>query len=200
MNESGSVVEFFYNIVPGTLFLFLLKYAEIFDIVWISSDATFTIFAYIILSLLFGFIFQGMTKITRNHLGWNHRITKKVLSKNRNLDKFKPIYKNLQHEKYIALNKNGILDTFYLMDNSIRGEKAAFMPTHFSARFAFWSNILFALITLICLRLFLGSNLDCYFLVFVLLALISWYFADQYFEGFYDAILKSYYMKLHKRN
>lgn len=204
MDNSGSIVEFFYNIIPGSLFLFLLNYCYNINVIVIlgfkPDNAALIIFVYIVLGLFLGFVFQGMTKFVRKYFGWNSRIAKRV--KDSNPDKFKDVYNKIYNKKYKDSNlisSKETLEIFYFLDCSLRGSYPAFLPTHFSSRFAFWANIFFALIILIILDLFVHPCHD-FTSILVIVAAISFYWADQYFEGFYDSIFKSFYMLKVKNN
>lgn len=195
MDNSGSITEFFYNIVPGSIFLFLLKYFELFDVFWFTSDSAAVIFAYIIIGLFLGFVFQGMTKAAREWFGWNESIAKKVKEKNKENEKFfKKSYMQIHDiEDKDYKEPKELTQTFYLMDNVLRGKHAAFQPTHFSSRFAFWSNMLFGIISLIAIRA-ITQALGCVDIFLVLLAISTFWLANKYFFGFYDSILKCFYM------
>lgn len=205
MDNNGSIVEFFYNIIPGSIFLFLLNYRYNFKIVetigFKSEDAVLNIFSYIIAGLFVGFVFQAATKFVRNHLGWNGRIAKIV--KNNNTNKFKDVYnkifkRNIKDSSLIS--GKDTLDTFYYLDCFLRGSSPAFLPTHFSSRFAFWANIFFALIFLIIIDLFFHPISE-YTVILSICAILSFYFADQYFQGFYDSIFKVYLiLKMQKKD
>lgn len=71
MDTSDSLTQFFYNIVPGSLFILLLQELLDFSIIkritpdeWHQLWET-QIFFIILLGLLVGFIFQGLTKLVR---------------------------------------------------------------------------------------------------------------------------------------
>lgn len=213
MNESGSIVEFFYNLVPGSLFLILLKYFGIFDINTFflptdgyrrSPDTTLIVFGYIILGLFLGFVFQGMTKFEREKWGSNEDIAKRV--KEKNPDEFRSVYIKINNVKNIDYKDPKIYTpTFYLMDNYLRGDKATFLPTHFSSRFAFWANIFYGFLVIALfggIRLFMQPCLSAekvaLYMIVVIFIFVSRNLADKYHFGFYDTILKSYYMKTKK--
>lgn len=201
MDSSGSIVEFFYNIVPGSLFLFSLKYFGIDAIKSLNfgSDPILIVFEYIVLGLFLGFLFQGITKIARD-IWWNDEIANKVAQKRENKLLFEESSKNIYPNSRQIPEKS--ISIFYLMDSYLRGVDPAFLPTHFSSRFAFWSNIFFG--SLASIIIVLGN----YFLFYphipseqipglvILLATspVSKILADKHFDGFYDSILKSYFM------
>jgi len=195
--DGGSIVEFFYNLIPGGLFLLLFQYY--YNIPWFpffpkSSSATesFTalIFAYIIIGLALGFVFQGLTKICREKCGLNECISRKV--KEANEHNFIKLPDKLG--KY-SQSKGSILTTFYVMDNFLRGKQAAFLPTHNSSLFAFWSNIFFATLLLIILRLIKFHYVTFDYSLFILILGFSAYMAYKYLYAFYDTILKTYFVE-----
>lgn len=189
MNDSGSITEFFYNIVPGSLFLFVLNLSTnnlVLEHINIDGDKeAVLIFYYIIGGLFVGFFFQCLTKIIR-HEFWNESIFELV--KVRNKEEFNRIRKKL---KIKPQQENKI---FYLADNSLRGEKAAFLPTHFSSRFAFWANIAWGSLILIILS-FVYPLPNIAKIALSLILLFSTWMAHEHLDNFYDTILKSYYMK-----
>jgi hypothetical protein len=191
MNADQSIPDFFYNIIPGGLFIMLLKHYDIFDVFSFfpltKLDSASFIFVDLLLALLLGFVFQGMTKLARKYLYLDSLIAEEV--KNNNDDKYKKIEKNL--------NASKVLSNFYLMDNYLRGFHPAFLANHFSSRFAFWSNIFFASSLLLTLRIIFvrpfALDIDYLFiLAFILFSKEMW---KEYHYSYYDAILKSYFMQ-----
>ncbi|MFI5265366.1 MAG: hypothetical protein ACHQT7_01325 [Candidatus Levyibacteriota bacterium] len=194
MNDSGSITEFFYNIVPGSLFLIFLNYCFNINIVGIlkqkNPSDTAIIFIYIVGGLFVGFLFQCLTKIFRGWF-WNKCTFRTVVSKNE--EEFDSVCKKILKPAY---KKDKCIDThktFYLMDNSLRGEHPAFLPTHFSSRFAFWANIAWGTFTLLLLSCFFpkSADLNIFFIAFLIFSL---WMANEHLINFYDSILKSYYM------
>ncbi len=194
MNDSSSIVEFFYNLVPGSLFLFLLKPSgyDIFEKQFPSSDSALKIFAYIIAGLLLGFIFQGVTKWFRDHFEWNLRTVKQIRCNK--LERYKLAYKKIFNKEYKESEDNDPLLTFYLMDSELSGDDAALLPTRFYSIHTFWSNIFFAIILLLFLTIFKDPS-NLYLFSLVLTLILSLYWANKYLEGFYDTTLNVFYMK-----
>lgn len=220
MNTDVSLTEFFYNIIPGSLFVILLKYYKIFDITYLLStkkdpDSASLIFIYIATGFLFGFIFQGMTRLAREKLKWNYNAMKEALEENYNKEVYDGVRSRLRKElqlntqvQDITKNEEKTLTLFYLMDNYLRGEKAAFLVNHYSSRYAFWSNIFFALLSLFVLTIILVIfQMYCHtyillshqrVLLVIFLICLSFYsktMMDKYLFGFYDSMLKCFYMK-----
>lgn len=73
MDSTNSLTEFFYNIVPGSLFVLAIVWVLNFDIVGVpviadlpnSDRGIIVILFLLIIGLFFGFVFQGMTKWIR---------------------------------------------------------------------------------------------------------------------------------------
>lgn len=188
MNDSGgSLVEFFYNVIPGTIFLVLLSHYNIFNLISIfpenaSKDSVVLIFAYLVGGLFFGFVFQGLTKLLRD-LCWNAQIMEKI--KNENVG-FNSTVKKLK--------VSNLKNAFYLMDNKLRWQIPAFLPTHFSSRFAFWSNNLFGFFFVIIARIVSGKLLDYDYIILGIFLWFSWKMSNLHLKGFYDSVFKSYRM------
>ncbi|HKB88749.1 MAG TPA: hypothetical protein VKC53_03815 [Patescibacteria group bacterium] len=189
MNETGSIVEFFYNIVPGSLFILFLKLFGI-DIssLFAFNDPGVLIFQTIILSLFFGFLFQSIVKIWRDEVG-NSIIESQVVLKNKDI--FDRISRQINGKNYKDVDKG---QTFKLMDAYLRGKIAAFLPTHFSSRFAFWSNLAVALWVIALLQFFMTSCFDGWTPLLVLVGIMSASLSKKYFYGYRDSTLKVYYM------
>jgi hypothetical protein len=130
----------------------------------------------------------------------NEEVTKGVAEREENKNCFKLSYKDI-HSKALPKNLELFLPTFYLMDDYSRCEKAAFLPTHFSSRFAFWFNIYIALFILFVFIIihFLVNRFCSVENIFGLIVLIisihlSYDLAMRHMKGFYDTILKCYFM------
>lgn len=71
MNQIDSITQFFYNLVPGSIFIIMadnLLDLHIINLVapqWMLEHKEFQIFIIISLGLILGFIFQGITKFNR---------------------------------------------------------------------------------------------------------------------------------------
>jgi len=227
MEDGGSIVEFFYNLVPGTLFLFLLQYFQI--IPWFRGLDIYLIFLYIILGLFFGFLFQGITAFLRKGF-WNYNCIQKVMyEKRRNKREINPIL-NYVYKKYIykknivifnsekieILSPEEMKKIFHLMDNRLMSENATFLPTHFSSLFTFWSNIFIgATFFLYSLEIKISFGIDfdkpifsfltCSLVIKLLLILLvcvfvifSSFTGNYYLKAFYDSILNRYYLQKEK--
>ena len=228
MGTDISLSEFFYNIIPGGLFVILLKYFNLFDVSTLlpidgKPDAVILISLYITTGLLFGFIFQAMTKLARKYCSWDYAAMGCVFEEKHNQESCKEIVSKL--EKSLVVNKNKKIDIdkiineikgdskqlstlFYLMDNYICVNNAGFLRNYYLSRYAFWSNIFFGLLTffsLLTITFIIASFNYSIFMIYVeqvvvlifLIALIifSFIISHIHLKSFYDVILKSFYMK-----
>lgn len=220
MNDGGSIVEFFYNIFPGILFLFLLNALGIFDITKIipfqgGNQELLVGFAYVIIGLFLGFLFQAATMFLRQNLGWNLFVLNKITSEH---PLFKKIEENFSKQKGLEKmqemkEENVNLNIIYMMDNWLRREKATFLPTHFSSIFTFWSNIFIGVVFLSFLELFhffIQNILECVGITTVIVtilvelgliaaAVFSFCVAGRYLGTFYKTIITRYYMEQIKK-
>lgn len=200
MNDGGSIVEFFYNLIPGSLFLFLLKYYSVFDLTIYSKDSVMILFAYIVFGLLLGFFFQGITIMLRTApFGWNNLAFRHVQNTNY---RFVEILKLFPKDEQKELKKEDGRPLFFLMDTVLRGNTSTFLPTHFSSLFALWSNLSISIITvylIVYTRLLFNfqTTIEQYLALtsLPLLSCASLLLADKFLKSFYDTILNVYYGK-----
>lgn len=184
--NSADLSHFFYNLIPGAIFLLGLYIAGFNPPSSFLGNDGLMILMFILLSLLLGFIFQGVIKLIRER-GLNRICFWYVKRRN--------------HRQYVLaktlINKREIIDTaehlFYHMDNFLRARSLSANPIHFSSRFAFWSNILVGSY----LYLFILSWLDPYteeILMKITLCVIvfSYVLSAYYFYAYYDVILKTF--------
>jgi len=203
MNNLSSVIGFFYNIVPGFLFLFINDYH--FHIIFLQGSTNLTdlsgnsigILVLLTLSLFLGFIFQSLTKLTREFF-----LNKMIFDYIRNKDE--GIYNSAVSKlKSIKSSKTlDVVENFYLMHNFISSNKKDLLPEYFSARFAFWSNIFFCLLlSLISFslskqeRLFNLDRVTIFFL-FQLALVYSTVISLMNFKNLYDSVLKTFITQL----
>lgn len=198
MSDSNSIVEFFYNIVPGTLFILFYQKIFNYDIIFFllsattNDNATLVILIYIVLGLFLGFLFQATVKFVREYFYINEFTQDQVLKKN--VNDFKDADDQLGRNFYIFLtsikNRN-----YYLMDNYLRGDHAAFLPTHNSSRFALWSNILVGSVVLLILDTLFTNDLSLRTALWLFPIGMSGWASYKFIYAYYDTIIKSYFMK-----
>lgn len=211
MNSTDSLNEFFYNIVPGSLFVLTLRYFLDIHISALiafsghneSDNGAVVIFLILIIGLFFGFLFQAFTKIIRSHLfHLNKKVFKEISCEDPEsfeyaimlLKKVKLIDKK-EGTKGIKENPEKIKRVFYLMDNYLRGMNKSNMLKHFTARLAFWSNTFFgSMILLVVVFTPLNQKNDTLtpilFLFFIFC--FSWRLFYIHLKILYDSVLKTF--------
>jgi len=188
MDSSESIAKFFYNIVPGILFIFFLHFYKI-NFVSEKTDVAITIFLLIIFGLALGFVFQALTKIFRNIFDLDLISVLRVTTKDENA--YNEARKELL-KKNLILKNDDKKKCFYIMDNYLRGRgTVSFIVEHFSARFAFWSNIFVGTLLLITI-LFLNKPPDCPYEWFMAILVFSGWASMEYLRILYDSILKTF--------
>jgi hypothetical protein len=150
-----------------------------------------------------GYLFQGIVVVLRHQFSWNKKVQEEILCK-KNIVLKKQVIEHLKlDEKDLDVNL-----LFYLMDAELRGREKAFLPQHFSALFAFWSNMMCAsgLVFLFGLMLYVCDP-NCFNQTKITILLFSFpvfvichYFANKFLKSFYDCLLNvSYVSQLTKK-
>ncbi len=193
-----SLSSFFYNLVPGGLFIFSI-YS--FRIIPVSAYESFkfldtnglSLGLFIVVSLFFGFVFQACTKSFRMLID---PILLLILEKS-NKDEFKNALKAVKLKKEKLSNPKyflyGYKKPFYLLDNKYREHN--FLIGHFSTRLAFWSNIFFAIILFRLIEIYFHTYIKFAtfdLLIFPYLFIFSFLMYLWHQFGYYDSILKTY--------
>lgn len=209
MNPLGGLSAFFYNIIPGILFLLAVYFLNLFSIksYGFPSDGVLLFFVLILGSFL-GFSGQAIFRIMKDILGVNRCAFCEV--KNDNDQTYNKAVKNLC-VIYGKLPKDFTLkEVFYSMDNFLRNNGSPYIINHYSERAAFWGNISlgsFALFILIALNIILNyRSIGHGELVFaeisavglLTLIFISFYIACGSVFSQYESILQTYVQKSHK--
>ena len=193
MDNKSSVTDFFYNVVPGAIFLLLLTYFALdpilfLDLITSSEGSAFFGFIYLILSFFIGFVFQGVTNFYRYNY-WNDKIASFVEKDNK---RYKLVKECIPDSKSIDKPK----EVLQLIDASLRGEKPTFLPTHFSSRIAFWSNMTICFLLLSIIRFVLIQRyIDIWTSLLIVVSFITYKFADDSFKKYYDSMINVYFMK-----
>jgi len=193
METSDSLSQFFYNIVPGFLFLLTIDYLLGFKFLtflpykYMKDKEILFAFAFLSLSLFIGFIFQGFTKFVRKRLEINQKIWEKI--KNDNSSSFKKSVELLRRMGLLD-EKTDLKEIFYLMNNYLEGEQKAALSKFFSLRVAFWSNMFFAIYFLIPITVWVEK----YSALIILLFLFpySYWLFETYLKIHYDTVLKTF--------
>ena len=198
MNFEGSIAGFFYNLVPGILWLYIFEFMMGINILSFKDEhktSDFNSVLVVIIGLFLGFVFQGLTKFARSAC-LNQKAYKKVMSKNDYLfEQANKFFKNVNliRNPDVKTNKE-IENTFYLMDNYLRGMGKATMLSHFTARLAFWSNILFGSISLIFLFLtpFNKEHSPTLLSLLIILVIFSGRLFYEYLWILYESVLQTF--------
>lgn len=214
MDASGSVTKFFYNIVPGSLFIFALS--AIFNYPIPKENTVFMFFIFLCLSLLMGFIFQGLTKIDRkypfkkndspdclNKLAFClNKISMKIFKhsiRNLNDDIWDSVEEKNKLNHKIAeeiLDNQGIKhqskeDIFYIMHDYLMANGKDKRTDFYMDRVAFWANIYYGSLILIVVSLIFQK-----WAVFVTLYIYARFFCrwlyHEYLRNLYDVVLKTF--------
>lgn len=197
MEQSNSITEFFYNIVPGSIFVIAFNHylhPPIFDFLENSMDAG-VIFFLLISGLFFGFVFHGFTKFIRSCLWLDLTVFNKVI--NEDNKSFAIASGELAARGLIGKN-DPKKQAFYKMDNYLRAKGYAKTIQHFTARLAFWSNIFFGTVIVCIVVLSLKNYSDLPWLL-LLLIFSGWLFYE-YLRILYDSVLKTFVTVLLLKN
>lgn len=196
MENLNSVIGFFYNIIPGLLFFYLNN--DKIKIINIGGENDgLRILLLLAFSLFIGFIFQSITKIFRDILFGN----KVIFSIIKFRDNIKYEGAIIKLNKIKRENKNDVIKNFYFMHNYLSSNKYDRLPEHFSSRFAFWSNIFFALLFSLILNYFIfhQNQIELPFTIITLTypwiifgALYSFLISILNFYSMYETVVNSF--------
>lgn len=199
MEFANSLSGFFYNIIPGFIFLLInsLYFSGIKDRILISSNLPMEILQVTVVSIFLGFFFQSLTKITRDGI-LNQKVFRKIKLSDQNIfldaKELLARIKSSKEEEDIKL--------IYLMHNYLVTQYKLLLPEFFSPRLALWSNMFFAsIITIILLLITPYFNINpspltgYMFLDLILLAIFSWHsweMTENYLYILFDSIIRSF--------
>lgn len=203
MDSLNGVISFFYNIIPGLLFLFINDYhfhifSKPHSINNYDPNNVSGIVVLIALSLFIGFLFQSLTKIFRDLIG-NKFMFEWIKCKDEKL------YKSGVH-KLADINRDdsdNVITNFYLMHNYLSRSQMDHLPEHFSARFAFWSNVFIGSFVSMFIFLFsspqekvkLFVNGEVFIVLIFIFLVYSFLISGVYFYSMYSSIINSFVMK-----
>ena len=197
MGTDGSITKFFFNLLPGAYFITLLVffYFPISSFSFESNEPLLISGLFAIFSIFFGYVFQAFTIIVR-HNGFEDRQFRRVISENPHI---KSIWESLSFSCEDMLDVKKRKHFFNLLDCDLRGEKALFLPTHFSSLFALWANIFFASLLIFLSALSQQVRIDDQriFAEIIVLVMIgfSMYLSEKFLYSNYDVIVNCYFMK-----
>lgn len=208
MSSMDSVTDFFYNVVPGIIFLLVLDSVYILP-EQLRFEGAEKIFVLISLGLFLGFISQVIVKFLRIIFCFNEKYIFLPV-KNDDRETFDVADKILHELNIIEEDEMdcNLTKKFHLMDNYLRSKPQSEIINHFASKAAFWSNIFVASLILILIDLFNlipskfnGENLVWVPSAFLLMSLLA---AGHYWRIQYDVVMKTFLaiykidVKLHK--
>jgi len=188
----NKLLMFFYNIIPGSLFLIGLQ--SITHISIYSLREPDWIYKAIIFSFFLGLAFQEITKFIRKNFGFDQSTWENV-SEKRDKKSFEIACKTLVKWKLIEWKKGKKMDkkelkkAFYLMHNFI-GIKRDSGAGYIGQKTAFWFNIAIG-------AFFLGIIVYAYncicSLFLITFSVLTWKFiALELHKALYDTVLKTF--------
>lgn len=188
MNSLGGLSAFFYNVIPGVLFLLVLIKL---NIPWLKIEDVFgkdpeKIFWIIIIGLFLGFFDQAAVKLLKGRV-INESIFKEIQKDN------DAVYKDAQRKLAInglKLDEDVIKDVFYGMDNYLRNSSPSYIINHYSERAAFWANVSLGLIVIISILLYEHRVTES--LIFILLFILTRKFFLNSVKSQYESVLQTF--------
>ncbi len=201
----NSFSEFFYNLLPGIIFLLLLD-----KLVGLPLErGNDFIFMVIVWGLFIGFVFQGINRVLKNPVLGRVKVYEKI--KKEYPDTFKQAEDVLKVKKVIfnesskkGESKEGSLeDLFYKMDNYVRGESQGALVNHFAGKAALWSNLLWASVATFIVacwevvpNFFSCNNVDSMKTVILaispIIIVLSYHMSLSHWESQYSTVLKTF--------
>lgn len=202
MEVANSFSGFFYNLIPGLIFLLFnsIYYSELIkekfpSLFEFNLNSTLQV---LVISLFIGFFFQGITKLWRKQ-SLNETVMEEI-EKEESL-----LYKEAVNFLSVALSsvkKNrsheDIKRNLYLMHNYTVAMNPIILPEFFSSRFALWSNIFIGSLISLILMIFIRPKTPFSepLVLDVVLLLIFTKFAykisKEYIYSLYDSVLRTF--------
>lgn len=203
----AGLVEFFYNIIPGGLFILALRITPDLEQLTphLKNIDSFNLLVgtiFVILALFLGFVFQMANQVLFKDELKKIAVNKITHDKNKkeNYERAKQIISNITQtaQNFGAGNE---LEAFYFMHNFLWAHKQNGLVELFNARVSLWANSLVASIVYGYLLLFFIfyrqkdiNTYSIYLLGSALIASGGLYFTKLSLEKFYDAVLKTFIM------
>ncbi|MBI2617534.1 hypothetical protein HYW55_05335 [Candidatus Gottesmanbacteria bacterium] len=190
MNSLGGLTAFFYNVIPGVIFLLMLDSLKMnwFNLQSLPGDDGQQIFWVIILGLFIGFFGQGVMKLLKGGV-INEYIFKNIQTHKQNSAIYKEAVKKLSING-IDLKDDFTKDVFYAMDNYLRNSSSCHVINHYSERAAFWANISLGLFVIIFILLYEHGPIES--LIFILLLMITIKFLLNSIQSQYESVLQTF--------
>lgn len=217
MDNSTSITEFFYNIIPGSLFMLIAAKIINYSINPIhQKNAVFSVFIIISLGLLIGFILQGITKFDRKYphkkflfiKNLNDVAWEQTIKDGKSIELAKKHLKNMK----ITKENDSIQRIIYLMHNYLFAKQYDKRTDFYADRLAFWANIYYGILFIIViffgdklylvlankLTIPLSISLDYLTAIGVLILVLFLWFSRwlyrEYLINMHDVILKTFVM------
>lgn len=207
MELANSLFGFFYNIIPGFVFLLFnsFYFESIEKIVYKPADGAIGVLQFIVISVFLGFVFQSLTKILRDNCLDQNCISRIEKEDEQILLKGKSYLKSIYDRQ-----EEDTIKTIYLMHNFLVAKYGVkILPEFFSSRLALWSNLFIAsVITIFFIplsssiythtRTFSGNML----LDILLLTLFSWHslnISKKYLFALFDSTIRTF-VSIHSLN
>ncbi|MBI4097665.1 MAG: hypothetical protein HY426_01365 [Candidatus Levybacteria bacterium] len=192
MDSTSSFSEFFYNLVPGALFVTVLWLLFFPPLV---IDQPTSAIVLVVLGLFFGFLFQAITSLLRNFIFFGEGIYGEFIKNEGSKLTYNTAVKILLANKLISKGNNtansSIRSNLHLMDNFLRAKKFKSTTEHFAAKSAFWSNICIGTFIIILLIVPIHYGY-CLFLGLVVFVLFTYLFSRHYYILQYDVVIKTF--------
>ena len=200
MDTINSFVSFFYNIIPGFIFLIInsLFFWPIQKYIFEANKHSFIGFIPVfVISIFLGFLFQSFTKILRDGC-----LDQKIINKIERDDKelliqAKHELRKIQEVKDIETKK-----LIFIIHNYLFSQYDKLVPEFNMSRLAFWSNMFFVfMISIICILLspyfnICPHSISGYMLfditILIVFDLLSLNTYQSYHYAFYDSLLRTF--------
>lgn len=189
MDSTDSLADFFYNVVPGAVFLFFLDFIHPLPLSAHKTD--WRIFIFLVGGLFIGFVFQGFSRFfsKKKWLFSREDVFNKVIENDP--DAYNEVLKVLRIKEPKSYDK--LRNLFHKIDNYLRGKPQSVIINHFAAKAAFWSNIFWGTIIMVFYYSFFYSNifvqLSC-----ILGFLFAYNMSKEYWISQYDVVMKTFFM------
>lgn len=193
MNSLGGLSAFFYNVIPGVIFLLVL---DNLNVVWfklkdLPGDDPEKIFWIITIGLFLGFFGQATIKFLKDIV--INKLVFNFIKKNNDTEYEDAIEKlstiGIKKSKYDQNKK-----VFYAMDNNLRYSGPYYIINHYSERAAFWANIFLGLIVISSILLYERRAMEMP--IYILLLIITLIFWLSSVRSQYESVLQTF---LHKK-
>lgn len=209
----NNITQFFYNIVPGGLFIWalILIGPGVIDKTKVSENLGLNLVLFIIASLFIGFLFQAFTKIIKREFLYP-KLFKNIEKDNKELF---PIAES--ELKTMLQNKGDKLPDdpkalFYLMDNYLSAKNKQGYVNHFNSLHAFWANIMLGSIIISLALLYKIIFIPCFCsnesmtreivaaVALLFIAVLARHMFIEFLKNSFDVVLKTFVVERQLRD